>query len=135
MRFPYPIIKWQSNWPTSLKKFYIDYVPRHKNMYTDALASHTATLVLSFELSKCIIIRGHDFLCPKRVLEVDEMLQAGLSLEPRSWRFSFIDYVLYAILLKDPKETISVKKKATKTYYDVVLEALYHKSYDDILLH
>lgn len=42
------------------------------------------TIALPPGLSKCINNESYDFLCPKTVLEADEVLQIGSSLEPRN---------------------------------------------------
>lgn len=44
-----------------------------------------------------------------------------------------MDYALYDILPKDLKKATPVNK-AIKLYYDAVLQIIYSKSYDDILL-
>ena len=55
------------------------------------------------------------------------------NFELRDWRFSIIDYALHDILPNDPKETVSVRRRSTQFYYDVVIKTPYHRSYDGIL--
>lgn len=55
------------------KKFHIDHLPWHENVYADAFASLATTLMLPTGSSKHVIIRDRDLFCPKIVLEVDEL--------------------------------------------------------------
>lgn len=56
-------------------------------------------------------------------------------MEPWNWQSSFVDYALNKILPEDLKETTAIKMKGERFYYDVVLQTLYVKSRDDLLLH
>jgi len=52
-----------------------------------------------------------DSKTPKENLQVNEVLETSTSLEPKDWRFSFIDFILYDILLDDPKTVAAIKRK------------------------
>ena len=59
-------------------------------------------------------------VCPKLALEKDQILAGNLQVKEtletlagpklRDWRFSYIDYTLYDILLDDPKEVAAIKR-------------------------
>lgn len=46
----------------------------------------------------------------------------------------FIDYALYRIFPEDSKEATTIKKKVERFYDYVVLQTLYQKSRDGLLL-
>ena len=73
-------------------------------------------------------------LCPKYALEVSEVHTTLINFELRDWRFLIIDYALYGILSDDPREAVSVRRRSTWFYYDAVVNTLYRRSYDSILL-
>jgi len=126
------------------KSFYVDHVPRQQNTHADALASLAASLALPARAAEKVLVYNHDLYCPRFVLEDDqisagnlqvkEILETSASPELRDWRFLYINYVLYGILLGDPKEAAAIRSKAPKFYYNVITRTLYHQSHDEILL-
>jgi len=68
------------------------------------------------------------------VLEANEVHVTSIGFEPRDWRFSLIDYALHDILLDDPKEAASIRRRSLHFYYDSTVKTLYRRSYDGILL-
>jgi len=103
------------------ENFYIDHVSRQQNAHADALASLTASLVLPAGATKKVLVYSRDLYCckfalkdsktPRKDLQVKEVLEISTSLEPRDWRFSYIDFVLYGILPDDPKEAAAIRRK------------------------
>lgn len=103
-----------------------------------------ATLVLPKISSKCITEGCKELFCPKFELEIE--LNSGskwetnethivrFDFEPRDWQFSYIDYVLYGILLKEPKEAAMIRRKVASFYYNSEIWTLYSRSSDEILL-
>ena len=45
------------------------------------------------------------------------------------------DYALHGLLLDDPKEVASIRRRSLHFYYDPIVKTLYRRSYDSILLH
>ena len=124
--------------------FCIDHVPRKQNAHADALASLAASLALPAGVVEKIFVHSHDLYCPRIAPEdhqkptgdrqVKEALELSTGPEPRDWRFSYIDYVLYDILPEDTKEAATIRRKAPKFYYNTITRTLYRRSHDGILL-
>ena len=72
---------------------------------------------------------------PAGNLQVKETLETLAGSELRNWRFPYIDYALYSILLDDPKKAVAIRRKAPKFYYNAITKTLYRRSHDEILLH
>ena len=66
------------------------------------------------------------------MLETNEVHVTSIGFEPRDWRFSFIDYALHNILPDDPKESVSIRRRSLRFYYDSIVKTLYRRSYDGI---
>jgi len=125
------------------KNFFIDHVPRQQNAHTDALASLAASLALPAGVVEKILVYSHDLYCPRVAFEdhqkptgdcqVKEALETSTGLEPRDWRFPYIDYALYDILPEDPKEAAAIRRKAPKFYYNTTTRTLYYRSHYGIL--
>ncbi|XP_020266133.1 uncharacterized protein LOC109841585 [Asparagus officinalis] len=121
--------------------FFIEYIPRAQNTYVDALASLVTSLALPPKEEMMIFVMGRDLYHPKLPLEhcsnettAEIACATSIELEPRDWRFPYIDYVLYGILPDDAKEVAAIKRKALRFYYDAISQTLYHKSHDGVLL-
>ena len=54
-----------------------------------------------------------------------EALESSAGLEPRDWRFPYIDYVMYGILPEDTKEAAAIRRKAPKFYYNAITPVSY----------
>jgi len=118
------------------KNFYIDYVPRQQNVHANVLASLVASLVLPVGATERVLIYSRDLYYSKFTLEdsktlrgdlqVKEVLETSTSLEPRDWRFSYINFVLYGLLRDDSKEAATIRRKAPRFYYNAITRALYH---------
>ena len=67
-------------------------------------------------------------------LQVKEVLEILTNLEPRDWLFPYINFVLYSILPDNPKEAAAIIRKAPRFYYNAIMQTLYHRLYDEILL-
>ena len=126
------------------ENFYIDHISRHQNAHADALALLAASLALLVGAIKKVLVYNRDLYCckfaledtktPKADLQVKKVIEISTSLEPRDWRFSYINFVLYDILHDDPKEAVAIRKKAPQFYYNAIMQTLYRRSYDGILL-
>ena len=89
------------------ENFYIDHV-RQQNAHADALASLAASLALPAGAKERVLTYSHDLYyykfaledskTPRGDLQVKEVLEISTTLEPRDWRFLYIDFVLYVIL-------------------------------------
>jgi len=73
-------------------------------------------------------------VCPKYVLETNEVHVISIGFEPRDWRFPLIGYILYDILPDDPKKAASIRQRSLRFYYDLIIKTLYRRSYDGSLL-
>jgi len=93
----------------SFDGFYIDYVSRFQNTKADALAALATILALPIDTTYHFTVATRRLVCPKHVLETNEVHVTSIDFEPRDWRFSFIDYALYDILPDDPKEAASIR--------------------------
>ena len=91
------------NMEEKFRRFYVDHVPRQKNVHADALTFLAASLALPVGATEKVLIYNHDLYCPKfaseesqtprRNLQVEEVLKTSTSLKLSNWRFSFIDFV------------------------------------------
>ncbi|XP_020249311.1 uncharacterized protein LOC109826702 [Asparagus officinalis] len=88
----------------SFEGFYIDYVPHLKNTYADALASFAATLAQPEGATQQITVMSKHLFKSKYALQINVIEDEPTMLEPKDWRFSIIDYVLYGLLPEDIKE-------------------------------
>ena len=118
----------------SFDGFYIGHVSRFQNIKADALATLAATMALPTDTIYHFIVATRCHVCPKHVLETNEVHVASIGFEHRDWRFSLIDYVLHDILPDDPKEVASIQWRSLCFYYDPIVKTLYRHSYDGILL-
>jgi len=76
------------------ENFYIDHVPRQQNAHADALASLATLLALPAGATQRVLVYSRDLYCCKfaledsktlrRYLQVKEVLETSVSLEPRS---------------------------------------------------
>jgi len=114
--------------------FYISHVSRLQNTKADALAALAPTLALPADTNYHLTVATRHLFCPKYGLEVSEVHITSTNFEPKDWQFSIIDYVLHGILPDDPRKAVSVRRRSTRFYYDVVVKTLYRRSYDGILL-
>ena len=71
---------------------------RFQNTKADALVALAATLVLPIDTTYHLTVATRHLLCPKHVLETNEVRLTSISFEPRDWRFSLIDYAPHDIL-------------------------------------
>jgi len=95
------------------------------------LTSLAASLALPAGAAERVLIYCHDLYCckfslkdsktPRGDLQVKEVLETSTSLEHKDWRFPYIDFVLYGILLDDPKEATVIRKKAPQFYFNAIM--------------
>lgn len=84
------------------------------NTYANTLPSLVATFALPPKIEQKISIDGQSSYHPKQVQEINNdnkpgprskmVCETSSSLEPKDWRFPFIDFLLYGILSENPKE-------------------------------
>ena len=126
------------------ENFYIDHIPWQQNVHADAVTFLAASLALPVRATERVLIYSHDLYCCKFVIEdsrtprgdlqVKEVPETLTSLEPRDWRFPYINFFLYDILPDDHKETTFIRRKAPRFYYNVIRRTLYRRSYNGTLL-
>ena len=126
------------------ENFYIDHVTRQQNTHVDILTSLTTSLALPIRATEKVLVYSHNFYyykftledsrTPRGDLQVKEVLEISTSLDPRDGRFPYIDFVLYGILPDNPKETAAIRRKAFRFYDNAIMQTLYRRSYDGILL-
>jgi len=114
--------------------FYIGHVSRSQNTRADALAALVTTLALPVDTKYHLTVATRHLVCSKHMLRTKEVYNISTDLEPRDWRFPLIDYALHGLLLDDPKEAASIRRRSLRFYYDPTLKTLYRRPYDDILL-
>ena len=115
--------------------FYISHVSHLQTTKANTLAALAATLTLPTDTTYPLMVATRHLFCLKYSLEVSEVHTTSPNFEPRDWRFLIINYALHNILPDDPRETVSVRRRSTRFYYDAVVKTLYRRSYDNILLH
>ena len=119
------------------ENFYIDHVPHQQNAHADVLTSLAASLALPTGAKERVLVCSHDlYYCkfalensktPRRDFQVKEVLETSTSLQPRDWRFSNIDFILYDILADDPKEEAAIRRKTPRFYYNAIMQTLYRR--------
>jgi len=119
----------------SFNGFYISHISHLQNIKVDALAALAPTLALPADARYCLTVATRYLFSLKHGIEVSEVHTTLANFEPRDWRFLIIHYPLYGILLDDPREAVSVRRRSTRFYYDVVVKTIYCRSYNGILLH
>jgi len=82
----------------------------------------------------CSRLSFEDHQKMKRDRQVNEAPETSTGPELRDWRFPYIDYALYDILLENPKEAAVIRRKASKFYYNAITRILYRRLHDGILL-
>ena len=75
------------------ENFYIDHVPCQQNAHADTLASLATSLALPVGATERVLVYSRDLYCckfaledsrtPRRDLQVKEVLETSISLEPR----------------------------------------------------
>ena len=89
--------------------FYIGHVSRSQNTRAKALAALAATLALPIDTTYHLTVATRHLVCSKHVLKTKEVHVTSIDIEPKDWRFPFIDYALHGILPDDPKEAASIR--------------------------
>jgi len=114
--------------------FYIGLVSRSQNTKADALAALATTLALPVDTEYHLTVATRHLVYSKHMLRTREIYNILTDLEPRDWRFSFIDYALHGLLPDNPKEAASIRRRSLRFYYDPTLKTFYRRSYDGVLL-
>ena len=132
-------LSWQRSLKTSILIMY------HVSKCTCRCTSLTvASLLLPARATERVFVYSRDLFCckfaledsrtPRRNLKIKEVLETSKSLELKDWRFLYIDFILYGILPDDPKEAVAIRRKNSRFYYNAIMQTLYRRSYDGILL-
>ena len=118
----------------SFDGFYIGHVSRSQNTKADTLAALAAMLALPIDITYHFTVATRHLVGPKHVLKTKEVHSISTDFKPRDWRFPLIDYALHGLLLDDPKEAASIRRRSLRFYYEPALKTLYRRSYDGVLL-
>jgi len=122
------------NMANSFDAFSISHVSQFQNTKADALATVATTLALLMDTTYHLTVATRCLVCPKHVLETNEVHATSSGFEPRDWRVSLIDYTLHNILPDDPKEAALIRRRSLHFYHDLMIKTLYRRSYDGVLL-
>ena len=98
------------------------------------MAALAAILALLIDTIYHFTVATRRLVCPKNVLEINEIHVNSIGFEPREWRFFLIDYALHDIFPDDPKKAASIRRRSLRFYYDPIVKTLYRQSNDGILL-
>jgi len=105
------------------KIFNIDHILCQQNEHPDGLESLAASLALPVGATERVLLYSRDLYFCKFAfeysttlrgdhhLQIKEVLETSTSLEPRDWRFPYIDFILYGVLPDDPKEVAAIRGK------------------------
>ncbi|XP_020263003.1 uncharacterized protein LOC109838986 [Asparagus officinalis] len=118
----------------SFESFRIEHVLHSRNTHADALASLAANLAQPLETTQCVPMVSRRLFRPEDVLDMNATHQVSDQPDPKDWHLLIIDYVLYGMLPEDAMEQESVRRRASRFYYDSTTKTLYRKSYDGLLL-
>jgi len=91
------------------------------------LAALATTLALPIDTTYHLTVATRRLVSPKSVLETNKVYVTSIGFKPRDWRFPLIDYVLDDILLDDPKEAASIRRRSLHFYYDLIVKILYRR--------
>ena len=116
------------------ESFRIEHVLRSKNTHADALASLAANLSQPLGTTQRVTVASRKLFRLKDVPEANATHQTPDQPDQEDWRLPIIDYVLYGILPEDAKERESIRRRASRFYYDSTTKTLYRRSYDGLLL-
>ncbi|ONK57061.1 uncharacterized protein A4U43_C10F16210 [Asparagus officinalis] len=116
------------------ESFRIEHVLRSENTHADALASLAANLAQPLGTTKQVTVASRKLFRLRDVPETNTTRQASDQPDQEDWRLPIIDYVLYGILPEDSKERESIRRCASRFYYDSTTKMLYRRSYDGLLL-
>jgi len=75
----------------------------------DTLAALIATLALPTDTIYHFTVATQRLVCPRHILETNEVHVTSIDFETRDWRFPLINYALHDIFLDDSKATASIR--------------------------
>ncbi|XXG42081.1 hypothetical protein AAC387_Pa01g2429 [Persea americana] len=120
---------------------HITHIRRGENIRADALAGLAASMVIQEGEDMQITVCQKTILPPvnthQAVAECHQVVGSQISiLRPPSgdWRDPFIDYIMFEILPEDPKERVSIQRRAPNFHLDIPSKMLYRKSFNGVLL-
>ncbi|XXG73076.1 hypothetical protein AAC387_Pa07g2054 [Persea americana] len=120
---------------------HITHIRRGENIRANALAGLVASMAIQEGENMQIAVCQRRILPPlnthQAVVECHRVARSQLSiLKPPigDWRDPFIDFIMLGILPEDPKERVSIQRRATNFHFDIPSKMLYRKSFNRVLL-
>ena len=120
---------------------HITHIRRGENIRADALAGLAASMATQEGENMQITVCQRRILPPlnthQAVAECHRVVGGRISiLKPPigDWRDPFIDYIMFGILPEDPKERVSIQRRAPNFHLDIPSKMLYRKSFNGVLL-
>ncbi|KAJ8621804.1 hypothetical protein MRB53_030333 [Persea americana] len=120
---------------------HITHIRRGENIRVDALARLAASIAIQEGENMQITVCQRRILPPinthQAIAECHQVVGSRISiLKPpiSDWRDPFIDYIMFGILPEDPKEWVSIQRRAPNFYLDIPSKMLYRKSFNGVLL-
>ena len=120
---------------------HITHIRRGENIRADALAGLAASMATQEGENMQITVCQRRILPPlnthQAVAECHRVVGSRISiLKPPvgDWRDPFIDYIMLGILPEDPRERVSIQRRAPNFHLDIPSKMLYRKSFNGVLL-
>ncbi|XXG41962.1 hypothetical protein AAC387_Pa01g2323 [Persea americana] len=120
---------------------HITHICRGKNIRADALAGLAASMAIQEGENMQITMCQRRTLPPlnthKAVAECHRVVGSRISiLKPPigDWRDLFFDYIMFGILPEDPKDRVSIQRRAPNFHLDIPSKILYRKFFNGVLL-
>ncbi|XXG59012.1 hypothetical protein AAC387_Pa04g1174 [Persea americana] len=120
---------------------HITHIRRGENIRADALAGLAVSIAIQEGENKQITVCQRRILPPlnthQAVAECNRVVGSRISiLKPPigDWRDPFFDYIMFGIVPEDPKERVSIQRRAPNFHLDIPSKMLYRKSFNGVLL-
>ena len=120
---------------------HITHIRRGENIRANALVGLAASMTIQEGENMQITVCQRRILPPlnthQAVVECHRVVGGRISiLKPLlgDWRDPFIDYIMFGILPEDPKERVSIQRRAPNFHLDIPSKMLYRKSFNGVLL-
>ena len=117
---------------------HITHIRRGENIRADALAGLAASMAgENMKMTVCQRRILPPLNTHQVVVECHRAVGSQISiLKPLigAWRDPFIDYIMFGILPEDPKEWVSIQRRAPNFHLDIPSKMLYRKSLNGVLL-
>ncbi|XXG62733.1 hypothetical protein AAC387_Pa05g1046 [Persea americana] len=120
---------------------HITHIRRGENIHADALAGLATSMAIEEGENMQITVFQRRILPPlnthQAIAECHQVVGSWISIFKPSignWRDPFIDYIMFGILPEDPKERVSIQRRAPNFHLDIPSKMLYRKSFNGVLL-